>query len=252
MQRPTRSTNLLPLSLFVLLLFLLAPLAPAQHQHDHILDSVPTDSFGGILTISTVSLAINTVSAALTTATATATPTPTILAFTSANLNATTTISSSLSANTTAAFVPPARYAAGCLALNTTLYCYGGQLSSSITTNALYSLDLSLNFSPTNASWSDRTSDGLLSSLPAVSYAAIFPSPDGVSFYIYGGGSSTGRVTNDLMLYDPTARAWSNASGLFGEPQSYRRESSVVVSPAGRAWIWGGVSDVWTGDNSTL
>ncbi|RUS29733.1 hypothetical protein BC938DRAFT_480306 [Jimgerdemannia flammicorona] len=148
------------------------------------------------------------------------------------------------------AFTPKGSWAQTGLLLNNTIYVYGGNRTTETSSN-LYALDVSHPWWCTNPAWVDRTSDAGSFAVPQTADNAMWPSADGRSFYVWGGGSilKTTLSQSGFAQYNVDTRTWSLPSAISNMSQQ-RREITAAWTASGIAYIWSGVTDVFTGNTS--
>ncbi|RUS27730.1 hypothetical protein BC938DRAFT_482815 [Jimgerdemannia flammicorona] len=157
------------------------------------------------------------------------------------------TVVLSIIADLATAFTPLAEGRQAAVLIDDTVYVYGGERQNVTLTN-LYTLDLSVPWSCSNASWVDRTSDAGTFDVPLTGYHAMWPSPDGRSFYVWGGENELRKalVQSGFNQYDVVTRSWSRPSAITNMPQQ-RMEMSAAWTSTGVAYIWSGYGGGNTG-----
>lgn len=139
-------------------------------------------------------------------------------------------------------------YAHSAILVRNVLYVYGGEVqtsqNTSVTQNNLYSLDLTLSFSEASPPWIESVA----MSVPPLSLFAMFPGPDGESFFIFGGGDSSDRPSpNILYQYGVATKSWSMPTST-GSPPVPRKAMSAVYKPDTEdVFIFGGYTDASVG-----
>ncbi|RUS29479.1 hypothetical protein BC938DRAFT_480618, partial [Jimgerdemannia flammicorona] len=125
-----------------------------------------------------------------------------------------------------------------------------GRLSP--TDNQLHTLDLSGNsVSATYSSWSDKGANVQTAACPILHFIYTTPAPDGVSFYVYGAGSfqnGTYLSTTVMCSYNTRTGVWALVNSSGNAPPA-RRNSGIAYSGY-KAFIWGGDSDILTGQSN--
>ncbi|RUS28277.1 hypothetical protein BC938DRAFT_482079 [Jimgerdemannia flammicorona] len=145
------------------------------------------------------------------------------------------------------AFNPLGESRQAAVLINDTVYVYGGDRQNITTTN-LYAIDLSLPWNCSNTPWVDRTSDAGNFDVPLTGLHAMWPSPNGRSFYVWGGGNNLLKALaqSGFNQYDVVTRSWSRPSAIANMPQQ-RKEMSAAWTSTGVAYIWSGHGDKYTG-----
>ncbi|RUS32009.1 hypothetical protein BC938DRAFT_476509 [Jimgerdemannia flammicorona] len=152
-----------------------------------------------------------------------------------------------------AAFSPPGSVVQSAVLVNDIIYVYGGQGDGMQASSNLYTLDVSRSWTTSSPPWANRTSDAGTVSVPKVYANVMWPSSDGNSIYIWG-GSGGYNVTKKLAQsgfaqYKIATRSWSIPSTIASTPQE-RYFATVAWTSFGKAYIWGGWTDVYTGNTS--
>ncbi|RUS24674.1 LOW QUALITY PROTEIN: hypothetical protein BC938DRAFT_473245 [Jimgerdemannia flammicorona] len=132
--------------------------------------------------------------------------------------------------------------------INSAIYVFGGDVHLNTVAN-LYVLDVSQPWNCTTPAWSNSTNDtpDMLSAMDN----AIWPSPDNNSFYIWGGDNYDRKplIQSGFAQYNVVNRTWSRP---ITNPNTPKQRAGIVAAwTQGIAYIWGGKSNEYTGDNST-
>jgi N-acetylneuraminic acid mutarotase len=125
---------------------------------------------------------------------------------------------------------PTPRYYHTAVTIDRKLYVFGGSSQGSVR-NDLYAWDKD------TGCWTNLSTP-LAGSVPTVRYAHTATVIDG-KMYIFGGHTGSGLL-NDLHVYDPVARSWTNLSWpLFGSAPGARYHHATFAA-YGKVWIYGG------------
>ncbi|RUS32081.1 hypothetical protein BC938DRAFT_476333 [Jimgerdemannia flammicorona] len=146
-------------------------------------------------------------------------------------------------------FIPASQYNQAAVLINDTIYVFGGSIIRPYTTvKSLYSLDISQPWISTNPSWVDLTITTGNSTVPLSDSHAMWPSADGESFYVWGGGNSRGQplLQSGFAQYNTVTRNWTLPSAIINMPQQ-RDYISASWTSSGVAYIWAGEGDYYTG-----
>ncbi|RUS29153.1 hypothetical protein BC938DRAFT_480985, partial [Jimgerdemannia flammicorona] len=141
-------------------------------------------------------------------------------------------------------FTPLAEYGHSSLLIKNTIYIPGGDHTTKTTVSSLFALDVSQPWPSIKPPWVDRTSDAGIVTTPISAFYAMFPSADGDSFYVWGGGNDDRKalIQNGFAQYNTVTRTWSLPSSIVNMP-SQRRFVRAACTSSGVAYMWSGISD---------
>lgn len=133
---------------------------------------------------------------------------------------------------------PPARYGHSMVALNGTVYVFGGMVSGQ------YGLISAPNWEPVNDLW--RWDDGndweLLNPTPApparVYHTAVASRG---KMYVFFGLGQGGTALSDVWSYDPTTNSWQQETPAGGDQPAARYHHSTTATNDGPIYVFGGV-----------
>ncbi|RUS22747.1 hypothetical protein BC938DRAFT_475199 [Jimgerdemannia flammicorona] len=148
-------------------------------------------------------------------------------------------------AHPTTAFRPIGAIGQSAVLINGVIYLHGG-LGMTNTQSNLYTLDVTMSWTTSSPLWTDRTYDAGVFTVPSVYKNVMWPSPDGSSFYIWGGASTSVLAQGGFAQYKIATESWSTPPATGSMPQQ-RYQSSVTWTSSGKTYIWGGYANKFTG-----
>ncbi|RUO96663.1 hypothetical protein BC936DRAFT_141653 [Jimgerdemannia flammicorona] len=164
--------------------------------------------------------------------------------------------------HTVICFTPSPRNSVAAVLVNSTIWFFGGCIPGStagswVSSNSLFSLDVSRSWETSSPPWTDHSSD---LTDPSLVYtrcqSTIQLDADGVTLWVFGGQSdvTSENLTNrsPAVQYNTGAHVWSNVTMPSNPVVLGLHAHNAVRNSQGVIFYFGGQSDLTTGFNGSL
>ncbi|CAO3644046.1 unnamed protein product [Cunninghamella echinulata] len=141
---------------------------------------------------------------------------------------------------------PIPRWANSCNIASSSLICIGGEQSNSIVSSDIYKLDLANSWDTSEPLWDFVQ---VKNSIANAFFGAV---NQGQSIIINGGlKNSRSNSQDSTLMFDVQNNIW-NTLPVNRSSQPQRKKHTTTLDNQGYIWIWGGVSDISTRDNTEI